>query len=134
MYLIERESYKKLLTNNITKDYMKTTLENVNVSDNKSADIAKDLNLENRMTKHTTNDCYVTLKDHKDEFMDKMPCRLINPAKSDIQKVSKVILDEMNDTIRNNTGLNQWKNTQAVHQWFASVYEVQTCRLTSADV
>ena len=55
---------------------MKTTLEAVNISDNKSATIARDLSLDDRMTRHTTNDCYVTLKDHKDEFMYRMPCRL----------------------------------------------------------
>ena len=89
-------------------------MENVDISDNKSVTMAKDLNLENRMTKHTTNNCYVTFKDHKDEFMDRMPCRLINPAKSDFQKVSKAILDEINVEIRNCTSLNQSKNTQAV--------------------
>ena len=80
----------------------------------KSATIAKDLGLENRMTRHTTNECYVTLKDHKDEFMDRMPCRLINPAKTDIQKVSKRLLDEINQEVRYGTNLHQWKNTQAV--------------------
>ena len=51
----------------------------------------------------------------------KPPCRLINPAKSDIQKVSKKILDNINNVVRNCTGLNQWKNTHSVLEWFKNL-------------
>ena len=44
--------------------------------------------------------------------MDRMPCRLIKPAKSDIQKISD-ILDEIIFKIRNSTKLNKWRSTHA---------------------
>ena len=42
---------------------------------------------------------YATLKDHKDDFRTKLPCRLINPAKSEIGKMSQVMLERYNFVI-----------------------------------
>ena len=56
---------------------------------------------------------FITLKDHKDNFANRPTCRLINPAKSKLGKVSKQILDRiLNSEIRTKTKLNQWKNTR----------------------
>ena len=58
------------------------------------------------------------MKDHKPNFASKIPCRLINPAKSDIGKVSKVILERITATLRTSTSLNQWRSTGEVIDWF----------------
>ena len=42
---------------------------------------------------------YIIIKDHKSEFPNKIPCRLINPSKSSIGKISKVILYRINAKI-----------------------------------
>ena len=44
-------------------------------------------------------EAYITMKDHKSEFPNKILCRLINPSKSSIGKISKVILDSINKKI-----------------------------------
>ena len=134
MYAISKPGYQKLLFQNITKSYMKTSMVTVNNSDIKSAKIAKDLGLENRMTRHTMNNSHILLKDTKPEFMDRMPCRLINPSKSSVQKVSKEILDEINMVIRSKTGHNQWKNTNAVLTWFKSLNDKASLRFFKFDV
>ena len=36
------------------------------------------------MQKLDENEAYVTIRDHKEGFPDKMSCRLINPSKADI--------------------------------------------------
>ena len=41
-------------------------------------------------------EAYITLKDHKSEFPNKILFRLINQSKSSIGKISKVILDRIN--------------------------------------
>ena len=51
---------------------------------------AKILKIENKMEQYSDQSAYVTLKDHKQNFKTKLPCRLINPAKSEIGIVSKV--------------------------------------------
>ena len=53
---------------------------------------------------------YITVKDHKEDFPHKISCRLINPSKSDIEKVSKIMLDKINSDILSSVQANQWKN------------------------
>ena len=59
--------------------------------------------------------------DHKENFKTKSPCRLINPAKSEIGIVSNVEIKKINRTITNQTKCNQWRNTQAVIDRFNSM-------------
>ena len=44
--------------------------------------------------------------------------QIINPAKSQIGKISKQLLQEINREIRDKTGLNQWQSTKSVLDWF----------------
>ena len=45
-------------------------------------------------------DAFITIKDHKENFPSNVKCRLINPSKGELGKVSKVILDNINNNIR----------------------------------
>ena len=65
--------------------------------------------------------CYITVKDHKEDFPHKISCRLINPSKSDIGKLSKIILDKINSDVLSSVQVNQWKNSQAVVEWFKNI-------------
>ena len=58
------------------------------------------------------------MKDHKEDFHTNPTCRLINPAKSELGKISKNILEEINTKLRSTSGLNQWKSTKSVIEWF----------------
>ena len=75
---------------------------------------AEKLNLEKKMGMYADQSAYVTLKDHKENFKTKLPCRLINPAKSEIGIVSKVELEKINKLLTNQIKCNQWRNTQTV--------------------
>ena len=55
-----------------------------------------------------------TLKDHKENFDNDPKCRLINPAKSNIGKISKQILQKANKQIRTQLNLKQWQSTDQV--------------------
>ena len=55
--------------------------------------------------------CFISLKDYKENFQKNPTVRLINPVKNEFGKISKVILDKINKNIRENLQLNQWKNT-----------------------
>ena len=57
------------------------------------------------------NEAYVTIKDHKERFSDKISCPLINPSRTDIGKISKQMLDRFTNTILVRNKVNQWKNT-----------------------
>ncbi|XP_044172000.1 uncharacterized protein LOC122956391 [Acropora millepora] len=64
---------------------------------------------------------FLTLKDHKPDFENHTKCRLINPAKSDVGKISKSILDTVNSKIREQTGVYQWRNSSDTIAWFQSI-------------
>ena len=77
---------------------------------------------------------FITLKDHKDNFANHPTCRLINPAKSELGKVSKQILDRINSEIRTKTKLNQWKNTKDVTNWFTNIPDKKKYSFASFDI
>ena len=56
--------------------------------------------------------CFITLKDHKPNVQNNATVRLLNPAKNELVRISKNILDKINVNLRNSLHYNQWKNTQ----------------------
>ena len=76
----------------------------------------------------------MTLKDHKDNFVNKPTCRLINPSKQEIGKISKKILERINQKLVNATNVNQWKNTPSVLQWYKKLSDKSNSAFISFDV
>ena len=60
--------------------------------------------------------------------------RLLNPAKNELGRISKAILDKINLNLRNATKANQWKNTNDVISWFKSIKNKKNCRFISFDI
>ena len=67
------------------------------------------------------NPVFISLKDHKPNFLSSLPCRLINRSKRDFGKISKSILDRINKNLRNKLQFNQWKNSGNVIDWFKKI-------------
>ena len=79
---------------------------------------------------------FMKMKDHKEHFRNKPTVRLINPGNNQIGRTSKVILGKINIAIKSKLRLNQWKNTNKVIDWFASIDEIcpiQRKRILSFD-
>ena len=76
------------------------------------------------------NNSFKTLKDHKENFNKNPTVRLINPAKNGLGRISKAILDTTNKNIREAMGLNQWRNTNTVIDWFKG-FAINTCASSS---
>ena len=74
----------------------------------------KDKDVLNRMLTNGKNECFITLKDHKPNFNNNPKVRLINPAKNEIGRISKNILEKINHQLRDSLRINQWKNTSGV--------------------
>ena len=111
-------SYDKLIKENITKTYKKSSDELVEKLDAQSAQIAHRLKLDDRIEKLAKKEAFITLKDHKPNFQGHPSCRLINPSKPEVGVISKHILDEINTSIISSSKINQWKNTSSVLKWF----------------
>ena len=59
---------------------------------------------------------------------------MINPAKSEIGKISKQFLDSINVSVRKQSGLNQWRNTASTLNWFNAISDKPNCKFLKFDV
>ena len=79
-------------------------------------------------------EAFVTLKDTKPNFINDPKCRLINPTKFEIAKISKKILTRVVDELKVKTKLQLWKNTDAVIDWFENLQNKKDLRFVSFDI
>ncbi len=97
---VSKDDYNKYLRDNVTAHYEKAPPETEKGINIEARDITDKLKISDRVEPIAHNEAYITIKDHKDEFPNVVKCRLINPAKSQIGRLSKEILQETNSTIR----------------------------------
>ena len=135
LYEMSAKDYNKLLHDNITKSYKKASDSFETEINREAKAIAPSLHLDNRIQKFSKRNAFVTLKDHKDNFHHNTPCMLINQAKSEIGKINKQYLDNMNYSIRQKKQLNQWTNTASVISWFKkSTSNKKNCKFLKFDI
>ena len=134
IYEVSPTEYNKLLTENITKSYKLAHGRITDDINQELCEISSNLNIGNRVHVMAETEAFITLKDHKDNFESNPKCRLINPAKSELGKVSKVILDSINQEIRSTTNVNQWRNSQSVINWFKDIEHKSQYNFVSFDI
>ena len=83
--------------------------------------ILQKLEIDERVEKMQETEAFLTIKDHKEGFPHTLSFRLINPSKSDIGKISKSLLDSINENILKQTNVNQWRNTPQEITWFKNI-------------
>ena len=123
IYKMDKDQYAKLLNDNITNAYRKTNKNCINKINKDASMIAKPLSIDDRIEKIQESQTYITVKDHKDNFPHSISCRLIDPSKTDIGKISKAILDKINIQLLSSIKVNQWKNSDSVINWFKNIPE-----------
>ena len=74
------------------------------------------------------------LKEHKENYQANSPCRLINPSKSELGKVSKVKLEKINQALMKHLDLNQRKNPSSVIEWFKGIDNKKDCIFVKFDI
>ena len=121
LYKVEKDQYQKHFKENITKTYKKSTNKKIEKINYTAKQITEKLSTANRVPMLEETEAYITIKDHKSEFPNKIQCRLINQSKSSIGKISKVILDRINEKIISSVTINQWKNASAVLKWYSKI-------------
>ena len=91
LYSLPVDKYEKLLQDNNTSEYKKciNSDNNVHIINKESAKIDRSLDLEDWIDVYTEPEAFLTVKDHKPYFSGRVQCRLINPAKANIGKISK---------------------------------------------
>ena len=74
----------------------------------------------NRLDIGEESNFHFTLRDHKENFRNNSTVRVINPAKNEIGKISKLFYTK---STQEQLKVNQWKNAQNVIEWFIKIEE-----------
>ena len=104
---------KKFLHDNTARTYKKSDQIKINSINKDAKKIPLVLDLEDRIEKMQEN--------HLEDFPHKLSCPLIYPSKSDIGKISKHVLNKVNQKLLSVTEVNQWKNSHSVIEWFKNI-------------
>ena len=99
IYKMRPQEHKTLLKENVTKTYTyRKAPPNVETAINLEAKcIATNLNLSDKIERLAQAPAYITLKDRKENFRSNLSCRLINSSKTKLGRISKIILDRINN-------------------------------------
>ena len=118
MYTMDKENYTKLLRENITKDYRKADEGHTDKINRECKQHAIDLKVENKIEKITERSAFISIKDHKENFPNNIQCRLINPARNNLGKITQNIIRTAVTSIKERSSLNLWMGTSEVLQWY----------------
>ena len=133
-YELNKENHDKLYMENITKTYKKTNPSTYNKINAKAKVLSENLGIETKVECLAKNVSFITLKDHKADFINNPKCRLINPAKPELGKASKQILENVNKIVRQATKVNQWHNSDDVINWFKNIHNKKDCTFIQFDI
>ena len=138
IYEMDAPAYNKLSTENVKKTHAMASYKHAhdgikNEINHELKSIASDLKISNRIDPMNETPAFISLKDHKQNFKNHPKCRL-NPAQSQLGKVSKSILDNINNEIRAHTHVSQWRNSTDAISWFQSIKDKQRTSFISFDI
>ena len=83
---------------------------------------------------YSDQNAFVTLKDRKENFRNNTKCRLINPSQSEVGLISKEYLSNIISEVKEKTGVNQWRNTSSVIDWFKNLGNKNKCKFIKFDI
>ena len=134
LYRTSKEEYCRLRHNAITSTYKKANKNLAGKINKLGKKFAKSKGVLEKMDANGTGNCFITLKDHKENFANNPQTRLLNPAKNEIGRISKDILDQINKELRNALQLNQWRNTKDVISWLKEIENTPRCKFIQFDI
>ena len=133
-YKLKKEQYEELLTKCIQKEYKKSNDEAVSKITAEDKTIAERLDLSDRIDTTAKRESFITLKDHKPNFRNKPTCRLINPCKPELGRVSKQIVENIVHEVKVRTQMKQWRNTGDVVNWFNNIKDKTSQTMICFDI
>ena len=127
VYKMNPNKYKQMLHKEIIKHYQKAQLSLENELNKEVEILACKLKVEGRIEKYNIKRCFIKLKDHKSDFQSNPTCRLINPSKSQMHKISKIILQDLCATLRIALNIHQWHSTEDCIKCFYNLDKNDKC-------
>ena len=133
-YKMDKDTHETLLKKNVTNDYKKTNSDKVDMINDKQKVIVTKLDLEDRVFATSQKEATITIKDHKENYQNDTKCRLINPCKAELGKISKQKLAKIVEQVKTKSKVNQWRNTDSVLSWFKGLNNKQKLNFISFDI
>ena len=136
MYRVTKEDYNKMCRNAITSTYKKGNRNIKKIINEKGKETVKKSfdNIIDRIDVNDVSICFITTKDHKENFLNHPKVCLINPVKNEHGRITKTILDNVNMTLFEATKINQWKNTGSASKWFNSLKDKHLMKFAMFDI
>ena len=129
--------YHLMITNDYymkTSQKQKSTKRLENAINMEPKHIAESIKLDDCIESLTHTPAFITLKYHKENFRISHPCCLTNLSKSEVGKVSEVILENVNKNLVKSLKVNQWRNTDSVIDWFNTIENRYQCIFIQLDI
>ena len=120
-YAVEKSDYHEHLHKSVTNDYKLANKDFIHQCSMKDKEITDKLEISERVYSASLGSAFVTVKDHKPNFINNIQCRLLNRAKTNVGKISKQKLAKVVAVVKQKSGLNQWKNSDSVIDWFKNL-------------
>ena len=110
-----------MILKKIREEYKKCDNSIIDEISTEAFEIDKKFKLDNKINILLSKQCYITLKEHKNDFSSKMQSRLINPTVSEIGIINKRVIDNINKQKRSKKEFNQWISSNEVLTWFRNL-------------
>ena len=68
-----------------------------------------DVEILDQMDFSSKNACFITLKNYQEKFLNDHTVGLNNPAKNELRRIRKAVLDNISKCLCTNLNINQWK-------------------------
>ena len=133
-YESSKEDYLKHLRRNITANHKKANSSIIENITRKDKEISTKLEIDDRAYVTAKCETYITLKDHKPNFMNNPKFRVINRSKSELGIPSKKMLAKIVSDVKEKSQLLQWKNSDAVIAWFKGLKDKERLQFIQFDV
>ena len=133
-YEVGFKEYSNHLKRDITTAYKTAEKEDFTNVTKEDKRIAQELEIADRVFKTSQRQAFLTYKDHKDNFKNAKPSRMLNPCKQELGKVSKQILEKVVMFVRKATNYLQFKNTFSVLQWFKEIQNKEKYTFIQFDI
>ena len=115
---LNKKDYQNLLRCASTTTYKKANKSIETKINKEGINFAKQANILDKIDINTTGNSFITLKDHKKNFIGHPTTRLTNSPKNKIEKKSKYILVQINAELVTKLSVNEWKKMISVIKWF----------------
>ena len=118
----------------VVKNYKKAPPDLEKELNNEAKMLAHRLGIVDRVEKYNTKNCFITIKDHKSDFKTNPECRLINRAKTQIGRISKIIVQDICDSLSLALSINQCRSTKDCIKWFEEYEKNDRCSFIKYDI